>query len=170
VLASYNVNVPSHLCAATTAWADNVTDFKVFLAPSATTGTLVALGRSDSLVAAVAPWTMEPGRGGSSSSSVQLVSCIAHRIPFVNTSTSYESSSSFDDLSAWACADGRSDTHGVHSATLDVPAQCATSLHKDSDHDICHVTVTFMITSFALPTWASGMSVFFPFMRSRIFQ
>ncbi len=167
MLASYNVDVPSHLCAATTGWADNVTDVKVFLAPSATTGTVVALGRSDSLVAAVAPWTMEPGRESSSSSSVQLVSCIAHRVSFVAASTSNESSRSFDDLSAWACADGRSDAHGVHGTTLDVPAECATSLHEDSDHVICHVTVTFMVTSFALPAWASGVYEFFLHMTNR---
>jgi hypothetical protein len=150
VLANYSVYVPPRACAAAAATGKA----GVFLAPSATTGTLVATGRAGRLVASVSPWTMEAGTEKGAGSSVQLISCMAHRVPLVFDGPSNGSILASGDGASWACDEDRGSARDVHDYTHDIPSNCEFS--SNDDHVICRVTVDVIVTAADTPKWAAG--------------
>jgi hypothetical protein len=128
----------------------------LFLAPSATTGTLIATGRMGRIVAAVALWTLETGQFNALNSSVQFVSCIArHVVDVSNRSPNIDSNTSVDD-SSWVCDDNYKHGHQLNDTTHDFLPECASSSFDDIEHAICHVTIHLMVTARAFPSWAEG--------------
>lgn len=145
VLSKHSVHAPSHVCAVVGS-ASSAAAVPVFLAPSATTGTLVATGRMGGLVAAVAPWTLETGQRNALSSSVQLVSCIARHLK----------SSAGDNGSSWVCDDGHEHAQSLNHTEHDFLSECASSSSDVAEEAKCHVTVHLIVTAVALPSWAEG--------------
>ncbi len=144
VLASYHVHVPLHACASSAEEGANV-----FLAPSATAGTLIASGHSDTLVAAISTWTTESEHEEKKMSSVQLASCIARYMKYVDNGSSAEFGGS------WVCV------HGPHQrdfndSAYELSADCASSSTDSGVGMICQASVHLMVTEARIPQWATG--------------
>lgn len=154
VLASYSVHMPPRACAAAGAPGSAAGDTGIFLAPSATTGTLIATGRENRLVAAVAPWTMEAGPERGAGSSVLLVSCLAHRSPSVPRGLSNNDILATGDGAFWICDEDHDVARDMLDSAHDIPSNCEMlALH---DHEMCHATVDLMVTAAIIPKWAAG--------------
>jgi hypothetical protein len=152
MLVKYSMHAPSHACVAAGKGSTAATA-PVFLAPSATTGTLFATGRMGVLAAAVAPWTLEAAQDQSLSSSVQFISCIARQIASASDSRSNDISGA---TGSWACDDAHDQVYELKDATHDFSASCASSSPDDAGRVMCHLTIHFMVTASALPPWAAG--------------
>jgi hypothetical protein len=153
VLATYSVHVPLHACAVGTAKGEAEEKMSMFLAPSATTGTLVATA-AGGLVAAISPWTMEAVHEMGFSSSVQLMSCIAKRVPDVADSLSLDCSRNSSGCSSWACDDDRNVSRDEEDAKYDLSAECVYTSHENDI--MCHLTVDFIVAATIIPKWAEG--------------
>ena len=150
VLASYRVHVPLHTCASS---AEEGTI--VFLAPSATAGTLIASGRSDALVAAISTWSTESAHEEKHLSSVQLASCIARYMKYVDNGSSAEIGSDQQFGGSWVCV------HGPHQrdfndSAYELSADCAPSSTDGGVGMICQASLHLMVTESRIPQWATG--------------
>jgi hypothetical protein len=149
ILANHHVHIPHHACVAKPAAAEGM---PVFLAPSSTTGTLIATGRFNDLVAAVAPWTMESGSSSSAfNSSVQLTSCVARRVTNAFDGASAAKSFVSDDTGWWVC-----DADDSFDLPRDLSSECASAAVDDYGRLVCHVVVRIIVTAAAIPPWAAG--------------
>jgi hypothetical protein len=151
ILVKYHVHVPSHVCVAAVAPGLAAT-VPVFLAPSATAGTLFATGRMGVLAAAVAPWTLE-GQDNLMSSSVKLISCIARQVASASGGRSSVGSGASE---YWACDDVHNQVHELNDATHDFLAECTPSSPGDGGRVLCHLTIHLMVIASELPSWAAG--------------
>jgi hypothetical protein len=151
VLASYHVHVPLHACASS---AEE--QAIVFLAPSATAGTLIASGHSDTLVAAISPWTTESEHEEKKMSSVQLTSCIARYMKYVENGSSSAGIGSDQQFGgSWICV------HGPHQrdfndSAYELTADCAPSSTDGGVGMICQASVHLMVTEARIPQWATS--------------
>jgi hypothetical protein len=154
VLVTYSVHVPLHACAVGTVEGEVEDKMSTFMAPSATTGTLVATA-AGGLVAAISPWTMEAVHDTGFNSSVQLMSCIAKRVPDVADSLSIDCRYNSSGCSSWTCDDDRNVLLDQEDAKYDLSAECVYSSHEKDI--MCHVTVDFIVVATIIPKWAEGV-------------
>jgi hypothetical protein len=155
VLVTYHVYVPLHACAAGSAANSAEAGVGVFLAPSATTGTLIARGHRNQLVAAIAPWTTESENEKKSSSSVQLASCIARYEKYVDDDSSAGFGSDQQMGGSWVCVHGP-DQHNFNDSLYELSADCNSSSIEDGGAMTCHAYVHLMVTESRIPEWATG--------------
>jgi hypothetical protein len=151
VLASYHVHVPLHACASS---AEE--EAIVFLAPSATAGTLIASGHGDTLVAAISTWTTESEHEEKKMSSAQLTSCIARYLTYVENGSSSAGIGNDQQFGgSWICV------HGLHQRNFndspyELTADCVPSSTDGGLGMICQASVHLMVTETRIPQWATG--------------